>query len=144
MSAGPSLQDRDPRRGGSGRKRASTGKSGRVSRGGGRWGGGRGMVGLLKLALLAGVACSFVGVATLVGMCSYYGADPRLPTLKALGDYHPKQVTRIVDRNGAPVGELGVEKRTVVPYASIPKVLINAVVSAEDAEYFQHAGLNYR
>ena len=142
MSAGPSLQDRDPRRGGSGRKRASTGKSGRVSRGGGRRGGG--LLGFVKLVLLAGVACSFVGVAVLVGMFSYYGADPRLPTLKALGDYHPKQVTRIVDRNGAPVGELGVEKRTVVPYASIPKVLINAVVSAEDAEYFQHAGLNYR
>ena len=39
---------------------------------------------------------------------------------------------------------MGNEKRTVVPYEAIPKVLINAVVSAEDADYFHHDGLNYR
>jgi len=143
MSAGPSLQDRDPRRG-SGRRRAGAKKRARGSGGGG--GGGRRarVLAVLKFAGLTVVALGFVGLAALVGMFSYYGSDPRLPTLKALSDYHPKQVTRIVDRNGVSVGELGAEKRTVVPYAAIPKVLINAVVSAEDAEFFQHAGLNYR
>ncbi len=53
-------------------------------------------------------------------------------------------MTRILDRNGAPIGELGSEKRTVIPYDAIPKLLVNAVVSAEDADYFQHGGLNYR
>ena len=138
MSAGPSLQDRDPRRAASGRKRGS--RRGGASRGGRSGRAAR----VLKVLLLVGLAGGFVGAATLLGMFLYYGSDPRLPTLKALGDYHPKQVTRIVDRNGVPVGELGTEKRTVVPFSAIPKVLINAVVSAEDAEFFQHAGLNYR
>ena len=53
-------------------------------------------------------------------------------------------MTRILDRNGAPIGELGSEKRTVVPYDAIPKLLIDAVVSAEDADYFNHGGLDYR
>src|SRR5258708_35279187 len=128
MSAGPPLQDRDPRRGGGGRRSAGAGKRARGSGGGG----GRkvGVLRVLKLAGLTAVALGFVGLAAFVGMFSYYGSDPRLPTLKALGDYHPKQVTRIVDRNGVPVGELGSEKRTVIQYAAIPKVLFNAVVSA--------------
>jgi penicillin-binding protein 1A len=98
----------------------------------------------LRTALGLGVFCALVGIAALVGMFSYYGSDPRLPTLKALGDYHPKQVTRILDHNGTVIGELGTEKRTVVPYTAIPKILINAVISAEDADYFSHDGLDYR
>ncbi|HEY2902524.1 MAG TPA: PBP1A family penicillin-binding protein [Polyangia bacterium] len=140
MSAGPSLQDRDPRRATGGRKRAAAGKNARARRGGR---GGRAKT-IARYLLMIALAAGFVGAAALVGMFSYYGSDPRLPTLKALSDYHPKQVTRIVDRNGVPVGELGAEKRTLVPFSAIPKVLINAVVSAEDAEFFQHAGLNYR
>ncbi|HEY4395783.1 MAG TPA: PBP1A family penicillin-binding protein, partial [Polyangia bacterium] len=86
----------------------------------------------------------FAGIAVVVGLFSYYGSDPKLPNLSRLDAYRPKQVTRILDRSGAPIGELGSEKRTVVPYEAIPKVLVNAVVSAEDADYFQHGGLNYR
>ena len=146
MPVGPSLEDRDPRRQG----RTSTKTSGRTAtrtaprRGGGQSGGSSRAVSVIKTALWLGVCCALVGVAGLVGMFSFYGSDPRLPTLKALGDYHPKQVTRILDRNGAVIGELGAEKRTVVPFAMIPKILINAVVAAEDADYFNHAGLDYR
>lgn len=143
MAAGPYLEDRDPR------------GVGRRSRGGGK-GGGRGTsrrrpgpwegrrAAILKMLLWAGVMCVFVAVAALVGMFSYYGSDPRLPQISKLEDFHPKQVTRILDRTGAPIGELGLEKRTVVPFSAIPKVLINAVVAAEDADYFHHEGIDYR
>jgi penicillin-binding protein 1A len=99
---------------------------------------------VLRAALWGGVICAFIGIAALVGMFSYFGSDPRLPKISRLDDFHPKQVTRILDRNGAPIGELGLEKRTVVPYAAIPKVLVNAVVAAEDADYFHHEGIDYR
>jgi penicillin-binding protein 1A len=151
MAAGPSLDDRDPRRGGGG------GTAGRKRVGGlrkliggkrsARKGGGPGKidwVGWLRTVFWAGVACGFVGLAALVGIFSYYGSDPRLPKISKLDDFRPKQVTRILDRAGAPIGELGAEKRTVVPYAAIPKLLINAVVSAEDADYFHHEGIDYR
>ena len=52
-------------------------------------------------------------------------------------------MTRILDRNNVPIGELGSEKRTVVPYASIPKLFVQAVVAAEDADYFKHGGVDY-
>ena len=99
---------------------------------------------MVRTALGLGLFCVLVAIAGLVGMFSYYGSDPKLPTLKALGDYHPKQVTRILDRNGSVIGELGTEKRTVIPYEQIPKILVKAVVAAEDAEYFHHDGIDYR
>ena len=141
MAAGPSLDDRDPRRG---RKTAAAGRGGasgrRAPRGGSSGAGRR----ALKIALWLGVLAAFAGVAGLVGMFAYYGSDPRLPKLSKLDDFHAKQVTRILDRNGTPIGELGLEKRTVVPFAAIPKLLINAVVAAEDADYFNHEGIDYR
>ena len=76
-------------------------------------------------------------------MFAYYGSDPKLPNLSRLDEYRPKQVTRILDRNNVPIGELGSEKRTVVPFASIPKMFVQAVVAAEDAEYFKHDGVDY-
>ena len=79
-----------------------------------------------------------------MGLFVYFGSDPKLPTVESLKDYRPKQVTRVLDRNGVVIGELGAEKRTLVPYAQIPQVLVNAVVAAEDADYWNHAGLDYR
>ena len=119
----------------------------RNGRGAGRGGSGgsrQSIFWVVRTVLGLGLFCALVAIAGLVGMFSYYGSDPKLPTLKALGDYHPKQVTRILDRNGAVIGELGTEKRTVIPYDQIPKILVKAVVAAEDAEYFHHDGIDYR
>ncbi len=98
----------------------------------------------LRIGLALATLGAFAAIAALVGIFSYYGSDPNLPNLTRLDAYRPKQVTRILDRNGSSIGELGSEKRTVVPYAAIPKILVDAVVSAEDADYFQHGGLDYR
>jgi len=147
MPVGPSLEDRDPRRSGKSSGGRTAGKGVRTNGGSGRAstrGGSARIIWAIKTSLVLGVFFALVGIAGLVGMFSYYGSDPKLPTLKALGDYHPKQVTRIFDRNGVVIGELGSEKRTVVPFEAIPKILINAVVAAEDADYFHHAGLDYR
>jgi penicillin-binding protein 1A len=145
MAAGPSLDDRDPRRG---RGKGEKGSKGSVARkrgaAGARGGGGNPRLRVLKLVLWAGVFAAFAGVAGLIGLFAFYGSDPNLPKISKLDDFRPKQVTRILDRVGTPIGELGLEKRTVIPYAQIPKVLVNAVVAAEDADYFHHEGIDYR
>jgi penicillin-binding protein 1B len=46
----------------------------------------------------------------------------------------PELITNLFDRNR--------EKRRLVKYKDIPKVLIEAVVSAEDKRFFQHAGFD--
>jgi penicillin-binding protein 1A len=142
MAAGPSLDDRDPRRtpkGGASRRSARA--SGRSGPKGGAM---PGWLRALRIGLAIATLGAFAAVAVVVGLFSFYGSDPKLPNLSRLDAYRPKQVTRILDRNGAPIGELGSEKRTVIPYDAIPKMLVQAVVSAEDADYFKHGGLDYR
>ncbi|MCC6748649.1 MAG: PBP1A family penicillin-binding protein [Deltaproteobacteria bacterium] len=90
-----------------------------------------------------GVLGGLLGAVGVVGLFLYYGSDPKLPRIGALHDYRPKTVTRILDRRGVLIGELSAERRTVVPYTRIPRVLVQAVVSAEDAGFFQHRGLDY-
>ncbi|HLK88908.1 MAG TPA: PBP1A family penicillin-binding protein [Polyangia bacterium] len=144
MAAGPSLDDRDPRRAGG--KRGTNGKSKPKLRaaGGGGARPGPPWKRALRIGGMVATLGLFAAIAVIVGLFSYYGSDPKLPDLSRLDTYRPKQVTRILDRNGKAIGELGSEKRTVIPYEAIPKVLVNAVVSAEDADYFHHSGLNYR
>jgi penicillin-binding protein 1A len=95
---------------------------------------------VLGLAVMGGL----VVLGGVVALFVYYGGDANLPSVESLRDYRPKQVTRVFDRHGVVIGEMGAEKRTFVPYAEIPKNLVNAVVAAEDADYWNHAGFDYR
>ncbi|MBK8479905.1 MAG: PBP1A family penicillin-binding protein [Proteobacteria bacterium] len=99
----------------------------------------RAILWLLGLGALA----ALLGGLALVGALLYYGADPRLPRISSLRDYRPRLLTTIVDRHGALLGELGQERRTVVPLERMPPLLVKAVVAAEDAAFFQHRGLDY-
>jgi penicillin-binding protein 1A len=97
---------------------------------------------LLRLFIL-GVLLGLLGGAGFVGLFYYYSTDSRLPRIFSIQDYTPKLVTRILDRNGQLISELSQERRTVVPYRKMPPLLIKAVLSAEDSEFFKHSGLNY-
>lgn len=50
--------------------------------------------------------------------------------------------TRIYDRNGEVIGEFFEQKREIVPFASIPKDLVNAVIASEDRDFYEHSGVN--
>jgi penicillin-binding protein 1A len=99
---------------------------------------------LIRVAIALAVLGAIGAGAGLAALFFYFGSDPKLPIVESLRDYRPKQVSRVLDRNGVVIGELGAEKRTFVPYDQIPKILVNAVVAAEDADYWNHAGLDYR
>ncbi len=46
----------------------------------------------------------------------------------------------ILDRNDKIFGQIYVENRETVPYEQLPRDLINAVVSVEDAKFYRHHG----
>jgi penicillin-binding protein 1A len=101
---------------------------------------------LFRLAVMAAILLLPVLAATgaLVGIFYYYGSDPNLPSLSGIGDFHPDQIVRVLDRDGKLIGELGGIHRTLVPYDKIPKIMIKALLAAEDAEYFEHEGIDYK
>lgn len=85
---------------------------------------------------------TLVGAAlVLVLVLRHYEAD--LPQVSELHNYNPPQVTRVLARDGTPLGEMFVERRTVVSIQSVPDVMKKAVLAAEDARFYEHTGLNY-
>jgi penicillin-binding protein 1A len=81
------------------------------------------------------------GLLALACLLAYYGRD--LPTVTKIGDYSPPQTTHIVDRKGRLIAEAFEERRTVVAMDEIPRVLVLSVLAAEDADFYQHRGLDY-
>ncbi len=96
----------------------------------------------LLLALLGlGVAAALV-VALLVGVVMAV-AYPQLPNVTELADYRPKLPLRIYSAEGQLLGEFGEERRKLTPINEIPKVMKDAVLSIEDARFYQHGGVDY-
>jgi len=59
-----------------------------------------------------------------------------------LKKFQPSMPTRIYDLHGELIAELFHEKRDLVEYKDIPKSLVNAFLSAEDKDFFDHFGIN--
>lgn len=97
----------------------------------------------LRYARHAGVAALFVAAAllgTLSGVLFAYSDD--LPLISGLDNYAPNTITRVLGRDDALVGEFAVEHRVVIRYADIPERLRQAILAAEDGNFFDHAGLS--
>ena len=70
-------------------------------------------------------------------------AYPNLPSLQALTEYQPKIPLRIYTAEGVQIGEFGEERRAVVAIGEVPDALKNAIISAEDERFYEHAGIDY-
>lgn len=96
-----------------------------------------------RYARHAGFAALFVAAAllgTLSGVLFAYSGD--LPEVSALDDYAPNTITRVLGKDNQLVGEFAVERRVVIQYTDIPENLRQAILAAEDGNFFDHAGLS--
>jgi penicillin-binding protein 1A len=102
---------------------------------------GRGAWRWVRRLLVAGVALVAVAVALAAGVYAFFDRD--LPSVEALRNYKPPQVTKAYCADGALCAEFFRERRTLVPIDSLPPHVKNAFVAAEDAEFYYHEGLDY-
>jgi penicillin-binding protein 1A len=72
---------------------------------------------------------------------SYNRTD--LPDLDAFLRFEPPTTGHIYDANGHVLIELGKERREIIQYKDIPEVLRQAILSAEDENFFSHGGVDY-
>ena len=93
------------------------------------WAIGLSTAGLLTILLLVGVALVM--------------AYPQLPDISDLADYRPKLSMRVFSVEGKVIGEFGEERRKLVPFKDIPVIVKQAVLSIEDARFYQHGGVDY-
>nr|MBA2322321.1 transglycosylase domain-containing protein [Deltaproteobacteria bacterium] len=71
----------------------------------------------------------------------YYSRD--LPTVEILRAYEPDTVTVVTDSKGQVLGEIFEERRYVVAIDAIPKHVQDAFIASEDANFWNHAGIDY-
>ena len=71
-------------------------------------------------------------------------AYPNLPDISELSDYRPQLPLRVFSAEGTLIGEFGEERRNLTPIATIPKVMKDAVLAAEDARFYEHGGVDYK
>ena len=86
-------------------------------------------------------AAIVIGALTALGAYAYFSRD--LPSVAELQDYKPPQTTRVFDRNGKVIGEIFSERRTVIPMSEVPRHMVLSVLAAEDADFYEHEGLDY-
>ncbi|MBN8996000.1 MAG: penicillin-binding protein 1A [Rhizobiales bacterium] len=87
-------------------------------------------------------AVFFLVIATAVAWyVSHLASD--LPDYDKLAKYEPPVMTRVHAADGQLVAEYAHERRLYLPIQAIPDRLKAAFISAEDKNFYQHAGLDY-
>ncbi len=94
---------------------------------------------LVLILIVAGI-CFALGAGFGLLLLSRFGDFPPIESAAA---YRPSVASKIFDRNNRVVGEIYLERRTVVPFAAIPRHVVNAFVAAEDANFYKHRGVDY-
>ena len=83
----------------------------------------------------------FVAVAAAAAFV-LWKASKDLPDYEVLAKYEPPVMTRIHANDGNLIAEFARERRIYVPFSAIPDRVIEAFISAEDKNFYQHGGLD--
>ena len=98
------------------------------------------MIKLIKKILIFTIFLSIMGFTVIVGILWHYSND--LPDYKFLKNYKPPISSKLYSNDGQLLSEFSSEKRIFVPYNSIPTLVVNAFLSAEDKNFFKHPGVD--
>lgn len=95
-----------------------------------------------KPFLLAGtlLLCFLLGMGAGLVLLANFGT---FPSFDSVQEYRPSVSSKIYDRYNQMIGEIYIEKRTLAPYNKIPRHVVNAFVAAEDANFFEHRGVDF-
>ena len=88
----------------------------------------------MLLAFAASLSCIGVGLFWLHSL--------HLPVMTSVEDYRPLQATRVLDRHGRTLDFIAKEFRLPVAYETLPKLLPQAFVAAEDSKFWDHGGVD--
>jgi len=98
---------------------------------------------LIRGLLLGATFLFAVGAGLMYASWALICRGSQCPTIESLAEYTPNQTSKLYAIDGRFIAELGLERRTLVKYDEIPKVVVDAFVSTEDKRYFSHAGIDW-
>ncbi|MDB9958657.1 transglycosylase domain-containing protein, partial [Oceanospirillaceae bacterium] len=67
---------------------------------------------------------------------------PKLPDVESLKNYHLQTPLRVMTRDGKLISEFGEQRRIPLRIDQVPKHYINALISAEDENFYDHYGVD--
>jgi penicillin-binding protein 1A len=100
---------------------------------------------VLVLAVAAAVAIAVACAGTLLaaGIHYIYFDRDNLPEIQTFVRFDCPAIGHIYDRKGVPLVELSTEHRIIVQYSDIPPIVRDAILAAEDKNFFSHGGVDY-
>ena len=88
----------------------------------------------------AGIVFSLITLFMVFSAFWYFSSG--LPDYKKLAKYEPSVSSRVYGDAGELIAEYAIQKRLFIPIESIPDVVINSFLSAEDKNFFAHPGVD--
>jgi penicillin-binding protein 1A len=95
------------------------------------------------LVWTCGLSLALCLCAVMAGLMALAIAFPNLPDVSELSNYRPKLPLRVFTSEGVLIGEFGDERRNLTPIKDIPQVMKDAVLTIEDARFYEHSGVDY-
>lgn len=92
----------------------------------------------ILLYIAIGFLAIGIGIASL--FTYYIATAPKLDIDKLEDTFS----SRVYDKDGNLITDLGSEQRTKITYDDLPEVLVDAVLAAEDVRFFSHIGIDFR
>jgi penicillin-binding protein 1A len=99
------------------------------------------LIKFLGFLFAAGSLVFLVAVGAVAGLLYHFSRD--LPDYSQLQDYEPPVMTRVHAADGELLAEYAKERRLYLPIQAVPKLVINAFISAEDKNFYEHSGLDF-
>lgn len=79
-----------------------------------------------------------------LGTTYYIKIYPTLPDAAELEDVTYQVPLKIMSQDGKLISEIGTKKRIPLKYFEIPRTMTNAIISAEDENFFEHGGVDFK
>jgi penicillin-binding protein 1A len=89
--------------------------------------------------------CTTITAAILLTIAFHYIYFDRsnLPAIEQFAGFEFSTIGHIYDINGQPLAEMSREHRRIMRYEELPSVVRDAILSAEDKNFFSHSGVDY-
>jgi len=93
------------------------------------------------------IVCATLGAVGVGGLLGAYffvcRGEGQCPTATSLQNYVPNQTSKLYAADERFIGELGIERRTLVPIEDVPKMVRDAFVFNEDKRFYSHSGVDW-
>src|SRR5688500_12478646 len=97
---------------------------------------------LVAKVLMGVTAITLVAAYALV--CSYIYIEPTLPSVAAMKNNELQVPLRVYTSSGELISQIGEQRRNPVRFDQIPDVVKNAFIAAEDDQFFEHHGFDWK